>query len=87
MEVNAGNLFKCKSHDAVFNDILARERPLQASFSPKPRMRNWSIDNICIKVSFKRHYKVNLPNRTAYLHLTEQTSLTQEPFLLDQTMV
>ena len=40
MEANAVNLFKCKSHEALFNAIIPHWSPLQASSSPIPRIRN-----------------------------------------------
>ena len=38
-----GSLFKCKLHSSLCNDIPPREPPLQASSSPIPRIRKWSI--------------------------------------------
>ena len=37
------NLFTCKSHEALFNDIPPHKPPLQARSSPIPRIRIWPI--------------------------------------------
>ena len=43
IESNAGSLFKYKRNSSLLNDISPRESLLQASSSPVPQIRIWSI--------------------------------------------
>ena len=48
-----GESFRVQMTFSLFNDILPHEPPLQASFSPIPRIRIWSIAQLVKRIFFK----------------------------------